>query len=112
MGNNGTVGPQQPATASVAFLVGSSAWGDPFLVQGKKWVEAIQKAAGGAPGVQVSQTQSALGSASPLIDAMSATSATATLSQSTLDSNLGGLRGHSLVIVTHGLDVDDANGKP
>lgn len=98
------VRPRVPG-ASVAFLVGQRAQGvkDDFLDQAQLWVDTIKSSAGagvfvdklGAPGVVAT-----------VIGQLGAQAAKATLSTATLDRNLGGLRGHTLVFTTHGLDVD------
>lgn len=99
------VGPSD-STASVAFLVGGSGWGDGFLAQGLTWCKAIQRAAGGAPGVQVAQLPAQTSAMPAIVDKLGRASLTAQLSNDVLDQRLGGLRGHSLVIVTHGLEAD------
>lgn len=96
------IGPED-TSASVAFLVGGAGWGDGYLLQGTKWCQAIQKAAGGAPGVQVDKLPPKATGMAGVVDKLSKTSLNGQLSNGTLDAQLGGLRGHSLVLVTHGL---------
>jgi|GEM_PF-6319556 len=103
------LGPNDP-TASVAFLVGGAAWGDGFLAQGEKWCKAIQKAAGGAPGVQVARLPPQASGMPAIVQQVSRGSLQAQLSTPVLDAQLGGLRGHSLVFVTHGLVAPDDGG--
>lgn len=95
------------ATASVAFVVGGAGWADGFLAQGEKWCKAIQQACGGAPGVQVTRLPPQATGMPAIIEQVSRGSLTAQLSTATLDSHAGGLRGHSLVFVTHGLVADE-----
>jgi hypothetical protein len=98
------VRPRVPG-ASVTFLVGQRAQGvtDDFLDQAQVWVNQIQSSAGA--GVLVDKLD-APKAAATVIDGLSAQAARAKLSNATLDKNLGGLRGHTLVFTTHGLDVD------
>ena len=98
--------PTSPA-ASVAFLVGTAGWPDGFLSQGKKWAKAIQTAAGGAPGVQVGDLGKDPVAVADAIRRFAQTGATAAVPVAKLDANLGGLRGHTVVFVTHGLEPHD-----
>jgi hypothetical protein len=50
-----------------------------------------------------------VGLAAALIDRFSADGSKANIPDSTLDATLGGLRGHSLIFVTHGLESHDPN---
>ena len=105
------VGPSD-TSASVAFLVGGAGWGDGYLAQGLSWVKAIQSAAGGAPGVQVARLPPQTTAMPAVVEQLGRASLTAQLSSAVLDQRFGGLRGHSLVVVTHGLEVDgDSPGK-
>jgi hypothetical protein len=106
------IGPDDP-TQSVAFLVGGAGWADGYLMAGTKWCQAIQQAAGGAPGVQVEKLPPQATGMPAVVDKLSRGSLTAQLSNATLDASFGGLRGHSLVILSHGLVADgggDAQG--
>jgi hypothetical protein len=98
------VRPRVPG-ASVAFLVGQRAAGvkDDFLDQAKVWVDKIASSAGAGVFVEKLGSPKAVAT---VITQLSARAAKATLSNATLDRNLGGLRGHTLVFTTHGLDVD------
>jgi hypothetical protein len=98
-----------PSGASVAFICGTSAWADGFLSQGKKWAKAIQSAAGGATGVQVGDMGKDAGPVATTLQTFSRASAQANVPTATLDQTLGGLRGHTLVFVTHGLETHDPN---
>jgi len=99
-----TVRPRVPG-ASVAFLVGQRANGvkDDFLDQAQVWVNRIQSSTGA--GVFVDKLDSPRAVAT-VISRLSTQAAKATLSNATLDKSFGGLRGHTLVFTTHGLDVD------
>lgn len=98
----------KPATtgASCMFAVGTRAAGvaDDFLDQARTWTAAIVKAVGAGTASRD------LGTAAASAATIKALSDTATqhgkLTTAQLDGNLGGLRGHTLVLVTHGLDVD------
>src|SRR3970282_1926649 len=98
---------RSPPNSSVAFLVGTAAWADGFLQQGRRWVKAIQKAAGGAPGAQIGDLGNDPGAVRATLQRFRQAAAKAKLSDAVLDANVGGLRGHTLVLVTHGLEVHD-----
>jgi hypothetical protein len=98
-----------PSGASVVFVCGTAAWADGFLAQGKKWAKAIQTQAGGAPGVLVGDMGKDASVVAKVISEFSRQSAQANVPVATLDQTLGGLRGHSLVFVTHGLETHDPN---
>jgi hypothetical protein len=92
--------------ASAVFLVGTRAKGvtDDFLDQARTWVTAIQ--AGVGTGVIVADLGTP-GAVATRIAALSARVASeGKLNTATLDAKLGGLRGHTLIFTTHGLDVD------
>ncbi|MEZ0230629.1 MAG: hypothetical protein ACAI25_18555 [Planctomycetota bacterium] len=98
-----------PPGSSVAFICGTAGWHDGFLLQGKKWVKTIQTKAGGAPKVLVGEMGTSATSLATLIADFSRQSQTADLPVATLDATLGGLRAHTLVFVTHGLENHDPN---
>ncbi|HEV8321520.1 MAG TPA: hypothetical protein VG389_07895 [Myxococcota bacterium] len=106
MGGTGAAGPA-PTTSSVGILVGTAGWSDGFLIEGRKWVTAIQKAAGGAPNVMVGDLTKDPTAAAATIQRFSRDSTATTVPTATLDANLGGLRGHCLVFLTHGLEPHD-----
>ncbi|HEV8323856.1 MAG TPA: hypothetical protein VG389_19725 [Myxococcota bacterium] len=91
--------------ASVTFLAGTRSSGvqDPFLDMAAKWVAAMQANVGAGAFAGTLGTASAAASA---INNFSSQAAGGTLDIPTLDAKLGGLRSHTLVFVTHGLDVD------
>lgn len=106
--DNETIGARPGSTSSsVAFLCGTAAWNDGFLAQAKKWAQAVQKAAGGAPQANLGDMGSNVTLAAGLIDRFSADGSKATLPDSILNTTLGGLRGHTLIFVTHGLETHD-----
>src|SRR5438874_13725228 len=90
----------------VAFLVGTAAWADGFLIQGKRWVTTIQAAVGGRPRVAVGTLSANFASVATQIDTFSRDGSRpdTQISTAVLDQNLGGLRGCTLVFVTHGLE--------
>jgi hypothetical protein len=96
-----------PSGSSAAFLCGTAGWSDGFLAQAKKWAQAIQTAAGGAPKVNLGDMGKDVAAVAGLIDRFSATGATQDIVVATLDKTLGGLRGHTLIFVTHGLESHD-----
>src|SRR5262249_54393069 len=95
--------------SSVCFLCGTAAWNDGFLAQAKKWAQAIQAAAGGGPQANLGDMTKDVTGVATLIDRFSAAGAAGTIPTSTLDQSLGGLRGHTLIFVTHGLEPHGAN---
>jgi hypothetical protein len=105
MANDGAARPPIPG-ASVAFLIGTRAAGvdDELLDQAAKWVGAIRAAVGagvwvddlGAPGVAANTLRAVSGRAAR----------EGKLTAAQLDKKLGGLRGHSLVLITRGLEAD------
>lgn len=100
----------KPATpgASCMFAVGTRAPGvtDDFLDQAKTWVGAIVKAVGTGTASRDLGTAAASAAAIKALSDAAAKDGSLTVAQ--LDANLGGLRGHTLAMVTHGLDVDPA----
>jgi len=108
--DNETAGARPASTSSsVTFLCGTAAWSDGFLAQAKKWAQAVQKAAGGAPQANLGDMGKDVSLVAGLIDRFSADGSKGTIADSTLDATLGGLRGHSLIFVTHGLESHDPN---
>jgi len=91
--------------ASVTFLSGTRGPGvkDDFLDMAAKWVAAIKKNVGA--GAIVGKLGEAA-TVATTIDTTGNQAAKENLDTATLDAKLGGLRGHTLVFVTHGLDVD------
>jgi len=96
-----------PPNSSVAFLCGTAAWADGFLSQGKKWAQAIAKAVGGAPAAQIGDLGNDPAAVRATLQRFGTAAAAATITDALLDQHLGGLRGHSLVLVTHGLESHD-----
>ena len=99
-------------TSSVAFLCGTAAWNDGFLAQAKKWAQAVRTAAGGSPQSNLGDMTKDVSAVATLIDRFSAAGASGSISTSVLDQALGGLRGHTLIFVTHGLEPHGANIPP
>lgn len=99
--------PQQ-GPASVTFLVGEK---DKFLTLAKVWVDAIDAAVKKTkePGVFVQVMSSDQTKLAANVTALAAQAATGKLTTATLDAHLGGLRNHTLVFVTHGLDGTNAD---
>ncbi|MEZ0228042.1 MAG: hypothetical protein ACAI25_05410 [Planctomycetota bacterium] len=93
-----------PSGASMAFLCGTAAFRDGFLAQGKKWAQQIQSAAGGAPHVQVGDLGRDVKTVVQTLARFSAASATTATDIAVMRKNLGGFRGHALVLLTHGLE--------
>ncbi|HEV8320740.1 MAG TPA: hypothetical protein VG389_03945 [Myxococcota bacterium] len=108
MGSPPVAARPSPPTRSVAFLIGTAGFPDGFLVQGRKWVNKIAKAAGGAPGVVVGDLSNDPLAVAAAIQRFSRDTKAATIPTSTMDANLGGLRGHTLVLLTHGLEPHDS----
>jgi hypothetical protein len=91
-------------TSSVAFLVGTTARGhkDEYIDQAGRWVDNI-KAGAGHDGVMVTRLGRAAAVAGDILR-MSKDGFDEKIPKSIRDDHLGGLNGHSLVFVTHGVD--------
>jgi hypothetical protein len=98
--------------SSATFLCGTAGWADGFLSQARKWAQAIQKSAGGPPGVNLGDMSKDVSTVANLVDRFSADGGKQNLAVTTLDTSLGGLRGHTLIFVTHGLESHDPKLSP
>jgi hypothetical protein len=91
------------ANAGVAFLVCHRTVPDAFMDQAERWVRNIQGAVGSGVIVDVMGSGTITAAA---IRAADQQIANARLGDQQLDEHLGGLRGRTLVLVTHGLRPD------